>query len=101
MANDDEGSVALTVAKGALMVLGGLVVFGVATALFAPIFKVGILGALGLAAGYFGYRAVSGRAALPAGKAPKALGSDRDFDRKMRELEAMERRLDDEIRRGS
>ena len=57
-------------------------------------------------AGYLGYRMIAGggrqkaiggrsRRALPAGRGRKSGGDD--FDRKMRELEAIEKRLDAEI----
>jgi hypothetical protein len=110
--DDDEPSIAGKMAKGALMVLGGLVVFSIAMKLFfgvifAVIGNVIFLGALGGAA-YFGYRMVSGggeRKSIEGGRSRRALGPARgrrggggdDFERKMRELEAIERRLDAEI----
>ena len=109
--HDDDGpSPAARFAKGSLLVLGGLfalmiaarMVFGLFFAVLGNVLFVGALAG----AGYIGYRLVSGggdRKAVGSGRAPRALGSGRrrgdgdDFDRKMRELEAIERRLDAEI----
>jgi hypothetical protein len=62
---------------------------------------VGVVGG----AGYLGYRFMKKKRALPAGKSAggrKALSaaSGDDFDRRMRELEEVERRLDSEIGKG-
>lgn len=112
--NDDDGpSVASRFAKGSLLVLGGLFALMIAARMvfglfFAVIGNVLFVGALA-GAGYIGYRLVSGRAdrkAVSGGRSMRALGPGRsgrrrgdgdDFDRKMRELEAIERRLDAEI----
>ena len=85
--------------KGALAVVGAvIVVFGIA---FLPLAKVAMLALMGAGAGYFGYRALAKSKMLGGGKAPKALNSAGDFDRKMRELDEMDRRLDAEIRKRS
>ncbi len=111
--NDDDGpGVAARFAKGSLLVLGGLFALMIAAKMvfglfFAVIGNVLFVGALA-GAGYVGYRLVSGgggdRKAVSGGRATRALGSGKrrggdgdDFDRKMRELEAIERRLDAEI----
>ena len=113
--DDDEPSMAGKMAKGALMVLGGLVVLSIAMkvffgVIFAVLGNVIFLGALGGAA-YLGYRLVAGgggeRKSIEGGRSRRALGPARgrrggggggdDFERKMRELEAIERRLDAEI----
>lgn len=111
--DDDEPSIAGKLAKGALMALGGLVVLSIAMkvffgVIFAVIGNVIFLGALGGAA-YLGYRLVAGkdgeRKSIEGGRSRRALGPARgrrggggdDFERKMRELEAIERRLDAEI----
>lgn len=109
--HDDDGpSVASRFAKGSLLVLGGLFALMIAARMvfglfFAVIGNVLFVGALA-GAGYLGYRLVSGnreRKAVSGGRSVRALGPGRrrgdgdDFDRKMRELEAIERRLDAEI----
>lgn len=111
--DDDRPNLAGKFAKGALLALGGMfalwiavnMVFGI---VFAVIGKVIFLGALA-GAGYLGYRLVAGggeRKQLEGGRSRGALGPGRgrrgggggdDFERKMRELEAIERRLDAEI----
>lgn len=110
--HDDDGpSVASRFAKGSLLVLGGLFALMIAVRMvfglfFAVIGNVLFVGALA-GAGYVGYRMVAGgrgdRKAVSGGRGTRALGPGRkrndgdDFDRKMRELEAIERRLDAEI----
>lgn len=111
--DDDSPSVFSKFAKNSLLILGGVaalwlaagMVLGVTFFLLKNVIFVGALAA----AGYLGYRMVSGggeRKAVRGGRAPRALGPARgrgrsgggdDFDRKMRELEAIERRLDAEI----
>ncbi len=83
------------VVKGVLLGLGGLFALGLALSLLKYVIVVGVLGA----AGYFGYRALTRNKALAnTGERPtRAIGDASDFDRKMRELEAIERRLDREI----
>lgn len=110
--NDDDGpSVAARFAKGSLLVLGGLfalmiaarMVFGLFFAVLGNVLFVGALAG----AGYIGYKLVAGggeRKAVGGGRERRALGpggkrrrDGDDFERKMRELEAIERRLDAEI----
>jgi hypothetical protein len=85
-----------TLLKGVLLGLGGLVALGIALTMLKYVIVIGVLGG----AGYLGYRiltknkALSGDTAAPRGKLKSG---DDDFDRKMRELEAIERRLDREI----
>jgi hypothetical protein len=92
---DDSSGKTTAVVKGVLLGFGALVALGLALSLLKYVILVGVLGA----AGYFGYRAIRGRAALGEGKssATRQLADGSDFDRKMRELEAIERRLDREI----
>jgi hypothetical protein len=111
--HDDDGpSLAGKFAKGSLLVLGGLFALMIAARMvfglfFAVIGNVLFLGALAGAA-YVGYRMVAGggeRKSIEGGRSRRALGPGRsrrggggdDFERKMRELEAIERRLDAEI----
>jgi hypothetical protein len=114
MANDDDDDRSSgqtgAVIRGGLMALGAiaalwLVVFpvlGFGLALLSKALFFGVLAG----AGYLGYRMIAGggrqkaiggrsRRALPAGRGRKSGGDD--FDRKMRELEAIEKRLDAEI----
>lgn len=78
--------------------LGGLV----ALSLMVPLLKtVLILGVLA-GAGYVGYRLFMGSdRAIEGGKERKALSPDNDFERRMRELDAMDKKLDAEIRKHS
>lgn len=103
------------------MIKGGLYALGAVAAVYwvvLPLFFVGwaiaksvfFLAAL-TGAGYVGYRMIAGggggsRRALRGRRGQKALGPGRrnrggssgdDFDRKMRELDAIEKRLDAEI----
>lgn len=107
--DDERPGVAARFAKGSLLVLGGLfalmiaarMVFGLFFAVLGNVLFVGALAG----AGYIGYRLVAGggeRKAVQGGRSARALGPGRsrggdDFERKMRELEAIERRLDAEI----
>ncbi len=112
--DDDRGSGAGTMIKGGLYALGAVAaVYWVVLPLFfvgwAIAKSVFFLAAL-TGAGYVGYRMIAGgggsRRALRGRRGQKALGTGRrnrggssgdDFDRKMRELEAIEKRLDAEI----
>ncbi len=83
-----------TIVKGALLGLGGLVA---AVFLFKYLFVIGVVAA----AGYIGYKLMAGHKALP-GSSRKQLGASRggdDFERRMHELEEVERKLDAEISR--
>ncbi|PCC66736.1 hypothetical protein SAMN02745121_00533 [Nannocystis exedens] len=108
--DDDRPGVAARFAKGSLLVLGGLFALMIAAKMvfslfFAVLGNVLFVGALA-GAGYIGYRLVAGsgeRKAVTGGRSARALGPGRkrregdDFERKMRELEAIERQLDAEI----
>ena len=94
MAKDDDGSTGMTVLKGALMVLGALAAVGFVLAVAKPLLLVAVL----FGAGYLGYRMFGKSKALEGGKERKALSSS-DFDRRMRELDAIDRQLDSEIRK--
>ncbi|MEZ4450056.1 MAG: hypothetical protein R3B09_11320 [Nannocystaceae bacterium] len=85
----------MTLAKGVLIGVGGLVTLGIALYLLKGLIIFGLLGG----AGYLGYRFLTRDKALGSGEAAprKELRSGDDFERKMRELEAIERRLDREI----
>lgn len=98
MANDDDHG--NSVVKGALIALGALAAVGIGLALVTKIVPMLFLIAMIGGAGYLGYRAFGKQKALQSGKEQKALSSS-DFDRRMRELDAMDRQLDAEIRKGS
>ena len=111
MAHDDDGindsSQAGAVFMGALLTLGGIAALwmfvGVGLFLLKNVLFFGLLGG----AGYLGYRMIAGggkQKAVGGRRSQKALGPGRrggnssdDFERKMRELDAIEKRLDAEI----
>lgn len=98
---EDGGGKGMAVLKGVLMGLGGLVALGIVISVLKPLIVVGVVGG----AGYLGYRFMKKKKALPpggSGGGRKALsaGTGDDFDRRMRELEEVERRLDTEIGKG-
>jgi uncharacterized membrane protein YebE (DUF533 family) len=99
MAKDDEGH-GVSVLKGALLALGALAAVGLGLtlvkAVFAPLFLIALIGG----AGYIGYRAFGKTKELQASRETKALSSS-DFDKRMRELDALDRQLDAEIRKRS
>lgn len=99
MAKDDEGH-GVSVLKGALLALGALAAVGlgltVIKAVFLPLFLLAMVGG----AGYLGYRAFGKSKELQAGREQKSLSSS-DFDKRMRELDALDRQLDAEIRKRS
>jgi hypothetical protein len=112
--DDDRGSGSTTT-----LIKGGLFALGAMAAVYWVLWPLFIMGwvlaksAIFLAAlagaGYIGYRMIAGgggeRRALRGRRGQKALGTGRrgsrgsgdDFDRKMRELDAIEKRLDAEI----
>jgi hypothetical protein len=80
------------------MGLGGLVALGIVISVLKPLIVVGVVGG----AGYLGYRLMKKKKALPpggraGGRKALSAGSGDDFERRMRELEEVERRLDTEI----
>lgn len=111
MAHDDDGNDSGqtgAVVKTVLMTLGVLAAISLAVKvsfiLLGNLLFFGLLGG----AGYLGYRMIAGgnnRKSLSSRRGPRgALGSGRsrgssgdDFERKMRELDAIEKRLDAEI----
>lgn len=98
MAEDKSSSVAAPIIKLVLLGLGGLVAVKIMVSLLYPLLILGVIGG----AGYIGYRLFMGSdRALEGGKERKALSADDDFERKMRELDAMDRKLDDQIRKRS
>jgi hypothetical protein len=103
MANDDSdaGGAGWTLIKGGLMVLGGLAALGFAIGLFKALLGPIFLLAVVAGAGYVGYRLLGQGKALGAGKERRSLPSSDDFDRRMRELDAAEKRIDAEIRKHS
>lgn len=100
MASDDESGIAWPIIKVGLLVLGGLAAVGLVMAMLKPLLIVGVLGG----AGYIGYRLSRGAKALE-GKEHKALpgarSSDDDFERRMRELDALDKKLDAKIHKSS
>ena len=95
---DGESNTGMAILKGVIFTIGTVGAVVIALALLKPLFVLGVLGA----AGYFGYRLVAGnkKKALPGGR-QRSLGAGDDFDRRMRELDALDRKLDSEIRKGS
>jgi hypothetical protein len=84
---EQQGSVGWSIFKGGIFVLGSLAAIGLALAIVKPVLiMTAIAGVI-----YVGYRVTSG------GK-PKALDPDADFNKKMRALEAAEKKYDDQIR---
>lgn len=114
MAHDDDGNDnpghGAAVLKGVLLTLGAIVALNMALWVgFVLVKNLVFFGLLG-GAGYLGYRMIAGggRKAIGGGRSQRALGAGRgprgrggsssdDFDRKMRELDAIEKRLDAEI----
>lgn len=92
----DSTQTAAAVAKGALMGIGGLVALGVVLSLIKPLALIAVAGG----AGYLGYRMLSKSKRLGPAAERRALGpasGDDDFNRRMKELDALERKLDREI----
>lgn len=87
----------MAVAKGAVFALGAITAVGIALAILKPLIPLALIGG----AGYLGYRMVKKNKALAEPRAPRALTSGDDFDRRMAELDAIEKKLDAEIRRRS
>lgn len=95
---EDQGSVAWPLIKLGLIGLGGVA----AVAILWPILKMAAVLGVIAGAGYLGYRLFMGSdKAIEGGKERKALSADDDFERKMRELDAMDKKLDAEIRKHS
>jgi hypothetical protein len=93
---EDQGSIAWPTLKLGLIGLGGLVAVGIMVAVLKPLLILGVIAG----AGYVGYRLFMGSdKALEGSKERKALKPDDDFERKMRELDAMDKKLDAEIRK--
>jgi hypothetical protein len=102
MAKNDDGQ-GLAVAKGALLALGALAAVGIGLSLIPAVwglFKLTMIIGVIAGAGYLGFRAFGKTKELQAGKDRKALSSA-DFDRRMRELDQLDRQLDNEIRKRS
>lgn len=115
MAHDDDGNNGSghggAVLKGVLLTLGAIMALNIALWVgFVLVKNLVFFGLLG-GAGYLGYRMIAGggrQKAVTGGRSQRALGAGRgprgrggsssdDFDRKMRELDAIEKRLDAEI----
>ena len=93
---EDQGGIAWPLIKLGLIGLGGLAAIGLFISILKPLLIVGVLAGVG----YVGYRLVSGsNRALEGGKDRKALGPSDDFERRMRELDEAERKVDAEIRK--
>ncbi|MCA9653082.1 MAG: hypothetical protein H6712_21930 [Myxococcales bacterium] len=98
MAEDQGRSIAWPLVKLGLIGLGGVVAVGLAVAILKPLLILGVIAG----AGYVGYRLFMGSdKAIEGGKEHKAIGPDADFERRMAELDAMEKKLDAEIRKNS
>ena len=100
MSSDGESALAWSFFKGGLLVLGGVAAIGLFMAVLKPLLIIGVLGG----AAFLGYRLLSGGKALSSGKEHKALhaaSSSDDFERKMRELDALDKKLDAQIRKHS
>ena len=96
MSKDDDDGVDLL--KTGLIVAGTIVVAGIAWSLFKTVLTVAVVGGIG----YGVYRLVAkGGGGKKAPKKPKAKalppGSPEDFEARMRELDALEKELDQEI----
>lgn len=95
---EEQGSVAWPIIKLGLIGLGGLVAVGILVSVLKPLLILGVIAG----AGYVGYRLFMGSdKAIEGGKERKALTADEDFERKMRDLDAMDKKLDAEIRKHS
>lgn len=95
---EDKGSAAWPLVKLGLIGLGGLAAIGLVMAVLKPLLILGVIAG----AGYVGYRLFMGAdRAIEGSPERKAIGPDDDFERKMRELDAMEKKLDAEIRKNS
>jgi hypothetical protein len=71
---------------------------GILVSVLKPLLLLGVIAG----AGYVGYRLFMGAdKAIEGGKERRALSADDDFERKMRELDAMDKKLDAEIRKHS
>lgn len=98
MADDEGKSAAWPVLKLGLMGLGGLAALVLMMAVLKPLLILGVI----TGAGYVGYRLFMGSdKAIEGTKERKALSPDDDFERKMRELDALDKKLDAEIRKHS
>lgn len=94
---DDQSSRAWPILKLGLLGLGGVVAVGLMVAILKPLLILGVIAG----AGYVGYRLFMGSdKALEGTKERKALSPDADFERRMAELDAVEKKLDAEIRKG-
>lgn len=98
MGSDEGGNVGWPLAKLVLMGLGGLVALGIVVSVLKPLLILGVIAG----AGYVGYRLfMSSDNAIEGNTTEtKAIGADADFERKMAELDAIEKKLDAEIRKG-
>lgn len=95
---EDQGSAAWPILKLGLLGLGGLAAIGLLVAVLKPLLILGVLAG----AGYVGYRLFMGNdRAIEGGKERKAIAPDNDFERRMRELDALDKKLDAEIRKNS
>jgi hypothetical protein len=95
MAGDEDSGGVGAILKGGLIVLGGLAAIGLVISVLKPLLILGVLGGLG----YVGYRMVASKdKAIEGGKSQAALPPDADFDRRMRELDKIEKQLDAQIR---
>lgn len=96
MSSENDGSAGWSVLKAGLAVLGGVVAFGIVVSLIKPALFVGAI----VGAGYLGYRLFGSSKAIEGGQELKALpkGSNADFNRRMADLEQLEKKLDAQIK---
>lgn len=99
VANDGDSGITWPLIKLGLLVLGGLAAIGLVMSVLEPLLIIGVL----VGVGYVGFRVFSGNKALP-GNEHEALPGSRSGDpleRRMRELEALDKKLDAEIHKHS
>ncbi len=91
---EEGSSVAWPLVKLGLIGLGGLAAVSILVAVLKPLLILGVIGG----AGYIGYRLFMGSDKAIEGPAErKALTADQDFERRMAQLDAMDKKLDAEI----
>ena len=92
-AEDDETPIWQSALKWGLIGVGGLVALNVFASLMGPIVVIAVLAA----GGYFGAKWFKGQKALPSSSNKSLPMSNDEFEAKMRELDALEKRLDRDI----
>ncbi|MCH9683236.1 MAG: hypothetical protein K0V04_17510 [Deltaproteobacteria bacterium] len=91
---DEQPSAAWPLVKLGLIGLGGLAALGIVISVLKPLLVLGVIAG----AGYVGYRLFMGTdKAIEGAGERKAIAPDNDFERRMAELDAIEKKLDAEI----